>query len=97
MNKEQLKKELKKLCCDFRKKTNKDYPKAIMTERQKELNTASINFAGSGVGNILLNEAIANRKDMLFCDDFKILVKKWNLSVSEETTSYKDLIIRIRY
>lgn len=91
---EEMKKELKKLCKKIREEigSKTEYPKAIMTFKQMELKTASINC-----GNIS-SRASAIRDLVLSSNDLKVFKDKFNiLSIEKETTTFKDLIIRLRY
>lgn len=98
MEKEKMKKDLQKMCKNFRETigNKRDYPKAIMTVRQIELSTASINCGGCCDSNKKHNQDI--RKSILESEKLKEFIEKWNIkSATEETTSFGDYIIRLRY
>ena len=86
---EEMKKELQKLCKKWREQTGKgSYPKGILTEKQKELKTASINCGRSE----------EKRDFVINSNEFKEFIDKFNIkSYGKETTSFDDLIIRLRY
>lgn len=68
-----------------------------MTKRQIELRTASINCGGA-YGTKATEEAIKIRDFMISSNEFKAFVKRFEICTFEkETTSFGDLIIRIRY
>lgn len=86
---EAIKKELQKLCKRWREQTGKgSYPKGILTERQKKLKTASINCGNSE----------EKRNFVINSNEFKEFINRFNIkSYEKETTSFDDLIIRLRY
>ncbi len=90
----EMKKDLQKFCKKIRINLNKGeypYPKAMMTNKQMQLKTSTIN-CGSGERGVSIRNYIFNTK--LF-EDF---IKKWNVkNIQKEKTSFGDFIIRLIY
>ena len=94
---EEMKKELQKLCKKIRGRTGKgEYPKAMMTEKQMKLKTATINCGGMGKTHKFSEEI--KRNYVLDAEEFKNFIKQFNIkAIRKETTSCGDLIIRFNY